>query len=107
MCCRSNKCTYLRVIDTGPACYVEDRANMPIIDASYSTCKMFTGSTSCGSSDKVGVVCRKVLRPIENHELGPCNLDAEEARATGSRVCHHIPDELAEDIALGNHLFDD
>lgn len=49
----------LKVIDGGPGCSVEDSAHKQIVDASYSTCKHFTGSTSCGWSDKITVTCKK------------------------------------------------
>jgi hypothetical protein len=48
-CCQSSKCVNLKVIDGGPGCSVEDSAHKQVVDASYSACKYFTGSTSCGS----------------------------------------------------------
>lgn len=47
-CCQGSNCVNLKVIDGGPGCSVEDSAHKQIVDASYSTCKHFTGSTSCG-----------------------------------------------------------
>ena len=47
-CCQSSNCVNLKVIDGGPSCSVENSAGRPVVDASYSTCKHFTGSTSCG-----------------------------------------------------------
>ena len=38
---------------------MEDSAHKQVVDASYSTCKHFTGSTSCGWSDKITVTCKK------------------------------------------------
>lgn len=49
-CCKGSDCLNLKVIDGGPGCSVEDSAHKQIVDASYSTCKHFTGSTSCGKS---------------------------------------------------------
>jgi hypothetical protein len=39
---------------------VEDSAGKPVVDASPSTCKEFTGRTSCGYSDHIQVNCNKV-----------------------------------------------
>jgi hypothetical protein len=58
-CCKGSDCLNLKVIDGGPGCSVEDSAHKQIVDASYSTCKHFTGSTSCGWSDKITVTCKK------------------------------------------------
>lgn len=51
-CTRNGHNANLKVIDSGPACWVENDAGMPIIDASTSACKLFSGQTSCGWSDK-------------------------------------------------------
>ena len=48
-CCKGSDCVNLKVIDGGPSCSVENSAGKPVVDASYSTCKHFTGSTSCGT----------------------------------------------------------
>lgn len=81
----------LKVIDGGPGCSVEDSAKKQIVDASYSTCKHFTGSTSCGNffyhftkllmfiiifipfsfyfigwSDKIKVTCKKTSYTIKD-----------------------------------------
>ncbi len=48
-CCKGSDCLNLKVIDGGPGCSVEDSAKKQVVDASYSTCKHFTGSTSCGN----------------------------------------------------------
>lgn len=58
-CCQGSDCLNLKVIDGGPGCSVEDSAHKQIVDASYSTCKHFTGSNSCGWSDKILVTCKK------------------------------------------------
>lgn len=81
-CCQGSNCLNLKVIDGGPSCAVEDSAKKQVVDASYSTCKHFTGSTSCGAykytyfflaftdtrirtcfnsgwSDKITVTCKK------------------------------------------------
>ncbi|KAH3757103.1 hypothetical protein Pelo_11131 [Pelomyxa schiedti] len=89
-CCSatsSTMCTTLKVIDSGPACWVEDDANMPIIDASYSTCKYFTGSTSCGYSDEVKIKCSTVSAPLPASYIhGPC-YDGPAEKAHGLPVC--------------------
>ncbi len=86
-CCQGKNCVNLKVIDGGPGCSVEDRAGKQIVDASFSTCKHFTGSTSCGWSDRVKVTCKKTSMSIEAKvgdvygfesgvTLGPCSYDA-------------------------------
>jgi hypothetical protein len=65
-CCQGSDCLNLKVIDGGPGCSVEDSAHKQIVDASYSTCKHFTGSTSCGWSDKIKVVCKKTTYTVAN-----------------------------------------
>jgi hypothetical protein len=50
----------LEVIDYGPDCTLEKKSGKPIIDASYSACKFFTGQNSCGWSDKFSVTCKKI-----------------------------------------------
>jgi hypothetical protein len=89
----------LKVIDGGPGCSVEDSAHKQIVDASYSTCKHFTGSTSCGWSDKFSVVCKKTSYTIEDTEdnksytgkpkipLGPCSYNATFAAETNRPLC--------------------
>lgn len=75
-CCQGSKCIVLRVIDSGPACWVEDKAGRAIIDASYTTCRYFTGSNSCGWSDRVSINCRRtLLTQSEDSYLGPCTTD--------------------------------
>ena len=93
-CCVGTNCVNLKVIDGGPNCTVEDSAKKQVIDASYSTCKHFTGSTSCGWSDKVLVTCKKTSAnihmtndpdsdiynadfPTATIPLGPCSYDLE------------------------------
>lgn len=72
-CCAGSKCIVLRVIDSGPACWVEDRAGRAIIDASYSTCRYFTGGSSCGWSDRVSINCKRTLQTFtEDDYVGPC-----------------------------------
>lgn len=70
-CCQGSDCLNLKVIDGGPGCSVEDSAHKQIVDASYSTCKHFTGSTSCGWSDKISVKCVKVSSATVQDTLGP------------------------------------
>ena len=63
-CCQGTKCVQLKVIDAGPAGWVEDKAGKQIIDASYSTCKFFTGGTGCGWSDRIKVTCTQVSNSL-------------------------------------------
>lgn len=59
---------------------MEDSAHKQIVDASYSTCKHFTGSTSCGWSDKITVTCKKTSYTGE--DLIPGSFESE-SKATG------------------------
>jgi hypothetical protein len=90
----------LKVIDGGPGCSVEDSAHKQIVDASYSTCKHFTGSTSCGWSDKVSIVCKKTSYTIEDTTdvagysqekpkipLGPCSYNTTFALSRNVPMC--------------------
>lgn len=116
-CCRGSDCVNLKVIDGGPGCSVEDSAHKQIVDASYSTCKHFTGSTSCGKwitifttvclcflsgwSDKISVKCTKVKASEEDIldvfgkpsllggriPLGPCSFNATFAADNKVRMC--------------------
>ena len=70
-CCKGSKCVNLEIIDGGPACSVEEKAGKPIIDASNSACEYFTGSKSCGWSDKVEIVCEKKSSLLVK---GPCRV---------------------------------
>ena len=91
-CCQGTNCVNLKVIDGGPSCAVESSAGGPVVDASYSTCKHFTGSTSCGWSDHISVNCVKTSSTIHDTNdplsdiydplnatgkipLGPCTYD--------------------------------
>jgi hypothetical protein len=86
-CTRSGKSANLEVIDYGPNCDLEKKSGKPIIDASYSTCKLFTGSTSCGWSDKIAVTCKKIATPGFRGKLplGECTWDAKN---TNLPFCH-------------------
>merc|ERR1712194_248490 len=83
-CCQGSDCLNLKVIDGGPGCSVEDSAGKQIVDASYSTCKHFTGSTSCGWSDRITVTCTKTSyteldlenTPNAKISLGPCSFNS-------------------------------
>ena len=116
-CCSNSKCTTLKVIDDvcfslsstctfqrfsfdhwtpftstqGPNCRIEQMANMPIIDASLSTCQYFTGSKSCGYTDKILITCTVVSNEdqIITGEPGPCALTSEDAKAEGIPLCPH------------------
>ena len=87
----------LKVIDGGPSCEVEDNAGKQVVDASYSTCKHFTGSTSCGWSDHISVTCKKTSYFVEDTlslmgykdkiPLGPCSYNATFAAETSVPMC--------------------
>ena len=99
-CCRSGSCLNLKVIDAGPACTYEKKAGKPIIDASYSACQKWTGSTSCGWSDRIAVTCVKTSGFMMSHEnevyesmysgipLGPCTWNSNEVTES-MPFCHH------------------
>jgi len=93
-CCKGSNCVNLKVIDGGPACWVEDGAKKPIVDASYSTCNHFTGHTSCGWGDKILITCKasfvtlpEALTPEalleESRILGPCTLNSTTSTSRG------------------------
>ena len=96
-CCKGSDCLNLKVIDGGPGCSVEDSAHKQIVDASYSTCKHFTGSTSCGWSDKITVVCKKTSYSVADINdnivkgtqisLGPCSYNATFAQEKQVPMC--------------------
>ena len=100
-CCKGSDCLNLKVIDGGPGCSVEDSAHKQIVDASYSTCKHFTGSTSCGWSDKISVKCTKTKASLEDIQdplgrdsllggkipLGPCSHNSTWASEHNVRMC--------------------
>lgn len=88
------------MIDGGPGCSVEDSAHKQIVDASYSTCQHFTGSTSCGWSDKVSVVCKKTSYTVQDTTdvigyvgdlpkipLGPCSYNRTYAAERNVPLC--------------------
>jgi hypothetical protein len=78
-CTNSGKSINLEVIDYGPDCTLEKKSGKPIIDASYSACKLFTGSTSCGWSDKIPVTCKKIAAPEHKQDIpiGVCTWDKD------------------------------
>ena len=88
----------MKVIDGGPGCSVEDSAHKQIVDASYSACKYFTGSTSCGWSDKIKVTCKKTSYSLYDTTdyfpnvyakvpLGPCSYNTTFAKETTVPIC--------------------
>ena len=88
-CCRGSDCVTLKVIDSGPACWVENNAGRAIIDASYSTCKHFTGSNSCGWSDRISINCKLVTTAahMPDDMLGPCANNKVDAYRRGVPLC--------------------
>lgn len=76
-CARNGKSANLEVIDYGPNCELERKSGKPIIDASNSACRLFTGSSSCGWSDKFAITCKKVASPAYHRRLplGECSWD--------------------------------
>jgi len=79
----------LKVIDSGPACWVEEKAGRSIIDASYSTCQHFAGSNSCGWSDRISITCAVVSAKamVDDSMLGPCAETPEDAKKRGLPLC--------------------
>jgi hypothetical protein len=66
------------LLSGGPACFVENDAGRPVIDASYSACGFFTGSSPgdhCGWSDKISIKCSKTAEvPLNQTDIfGPCS----------------------------------
>lgn len=90
-CCQGSDCLNLKVIDGGPGCSVEDSAGKQIVDASYSACKHFTGSTSCGWSDRITVTCTKTsyteVDVGASIDLGPCSSNSTAAAERNIPVC--------------------
>lgn len=88
-CCQGSNCVTLKVIDSGPGCWVEEKAGRPIIDASYSTCKHFTGSNSCGWSDRIAIKCARISADalVPDHLLGPCAMSLTQANAEHLPLC--------------------
>jgi hypothetical protein len=80
-CKKGQQSINLEVIDYGPNCDLERKSGKPIIDASYTTCKLFTGSTSCGWSDKIAVTCVKVASPAYAGKitLGECTWNPDDS----------------------------
>ena len=89
ICKGENKCVTARVIDSGPGCWVENKAGRPIIDASFSICRYFTGGSDCGYEDKVSIIVRKVSAKamMPDHLLGPCALTLEQANKERLPMC--------------------
>ena len=101
-CCRSGKCINLKVIDEGPNCWIDDNGHKQVIDASFSTCKYFTGHPDCGWEDKIAVTCTKIAKSANLLEsgadaelpsaaevpLGPCEEDLEKAISNNMPHCH-------------------
>ena len=104
-CCQGTNCINLKVIDGGPGCSVEDMAKKQIVDCSFSACKHFTGSTSCGWSDRVKVTCKKTSKTLaDTYEvvegspfslqsaigkvpLGPCSYNQAYAASKNVPIC--------------------
>lgn len=106
-CCQNSDCLNLKVIDGGPNCDVEDSAGKQVVDASYSACEHFTGSKSCGWSDRVSVKCHKTGYTVDDTNdpasksyalgriapvpLGPCSYNVTFAKAKGRPTCIPLP----------------
>ena len=90
-CSRNGKSINLEVIDYGPDCTLEKKSGKPIVDASFSACKLFTGSTSCGWSDKLAVTCKKITGATMAFMVprGECTWEIEQA--TEEVPYCHIP----------------
>jgi len=72
--CGNGKCCNARVIDAGPADWVEQDAGMPIVDASPQVCSYLFGYSSCGWSDRL-LITATVTDEVE---LGPVKVTPEE-----------------------------
>jgi hypothetical protein len=91
--CRGKDCIRVRVIDAGPALWVEKDADKAILDASPSTCKRLFGSTSCGWSDRRLITVHKTLEKYSNSTvLGPFVATDEQLEAM--RKEHEIAMQL-------------
>lgn len=88
-CVRNGKAMNLEVIDEGPACSLEKKIGKPIIDASNSACKYFTGGSSCGYTDKFAVTCKKISSIHTSNMVprGECTWDMGEVKE-GLPYCH-------------------
>eukprot|EP01132_Coremiostelium_polycephalum_P005960 gene5960-7423_t len=75
--CRGSKCIKARVIDAGPAMWVEQNAGRAIIDASPTMCKELFGANSCGWSDHFAITA-VVASALDTRPLGPFNVTSEE-----------------------------
>ncbi|EGC36596.1 hypothetical protein DICPUDRAFT_77771 [Dictyostelium purpureum] len=78
ICTDSRKCVKAKVIDSGPAWWVEQKANRPIIDASPSACRDLFGHKSCGWSDHLSITAT-IARANDGRPLnGTFTLSEEE-----------------------------
>jgi len=75
--CGRGKCVKAKVIDAGPANWVEQDAGMPIIDASPDVCSYITGAGSCGWSDRI-LISAVPTTVKDDSELGPWNVTEKE-----------------------------
>jgi len=77
ICNQGGQCVTVQVIDAGPGSSVEEKAQMPIIDASPQVCMDLFNSNSCGWSD--GNKITAVL--TSRKQLGPFKVTPEEMKA--------------------------
>jgi len=77
--CGRGKCVNAKVIDAGPANWVENDAGMPIIDASPAVCQFLMGASSCGWSDRFLITAVVTKASMMNDSmLGPLNITEAE-----------------------------
>ncbi len=56
-CCSGTNCINVKTIDSAPACQTEANYGAPTVMVSTGVCKHFTGTTKCGKSDHVDLIC--------------------------------------------------
>jgi hypothetical protein len=66
----NNSCVVVEVKDAGPATWVENNADGPILDASTQVCRDLFNSSSCGWSDARTI---EVIEVAETTPTGPCS----------------------------------
>jgi hypothetical protein len=93
--CGRGKCVNAKVIDAGPAYWVEEDAGKAIIDASPAVCSYISGHSSCGWSDRI-LITAVVTADITDDQLGPVNVTQEEYNqivASNSQTLLTVVDE--------------
>jgi len=100
----TGECVVVQVADAGPAAWVEERAGMPILDASTQVCRDLFDSSSCGWSDRFEIV---VVQVPDGTPLGPGRCPSAEPpaeEAAPEEVVERLPDEPAVEPAADETL---